>query len=115
MANSVPEKPDKRALEYLNIVEGHRTRRLRIVVVGIVICVVALTFCLFKALDRPWWQSLLIGLGAAIIPNIFPTWVSIKVFRSYVRRKNARIKVLESTLDKKRTTSGLEEDGTPKQ
>ena len=113
MKDSVPEKPDKWTIEYIKIVEKNRTQRLQWVVGGIVVCVICLSFVLFKIVDRPWWQTLIVTLVAAMIPNTIPCWLSIRVFRTYVRRRNERIKSLESQLDKKRTSSGLEPDGTP--
>jgi len=114
MAKTDQEKVSRQAIEYVRIVEGHRTKRLQWVVGGVVVCVLAMTFLLFKVLDRPWWQSLIVTLVAAAIPNTIPCYVTIKVFRNYVRRKNVRIKELEGKLDGNRTSSGLNADGTPK-
>lgn len=113
MPDSPPDKISKRTLEYVSLVEGHRTKRLQTIVGGVTVCVIAAAVCLFKALDRPWWQTLIIGLAAAAFPNVFPVAIIVKTFRRYVRRKNVRIKTLEGKFDSKRTSSGLKEDGTP--
>ena len=114
MADSAPEKLNKRTIEYVNLVEGHRTKRLQWVVGGVVICILAIVFCIYKVLDHPWWYSLIIVIVAAATPNVIPCFASLKVFRMYVRRKNVRIKKLEAKLDTGRTSSGLRKDGTPK-
>lgn len=90
--------------------EVQKTVRTIAICLTIAVCVACISWAAIRLLDRPPWLVLLLALAAP--SGVFVA--AISVFRGYVRKTSRRVTELEQQLDRGRTTSGLNSDGTSK-
>lgn len=94
----------------VEIRETNRTRRVKWIVLGAVACVLAIVYAVIRLAEQPPWLTLSLAI-VVIVPQVLVVKVVIGVHRSYVRRRNERVRELEKMVDPERTTSGLKPDG----
>ena len=102
------EDDDRRATEFVRIVEIHRTIRTIAICVVVAIGIVAVCWAAVRITEKPPWLVLLLAILApgGVVYSI------IRTFRWYIKRTNQRVVDLEKRLDSDRTSSGLDKNGT---
>ena len=108
--SSVVASTEDIARDIVRIREANKTSRVRWIVGGIVVCVGMIVYAAVTITDNPPWLVVTLAV-VAVLPQVFVVKVTIGIFRSYVKRKNERVRDLERISDPSRTTSGLEPDG----
>jgi TRAP-type C4-dicarboxylate transport system permease small subunit len=111
--NTKQSEPSSAAYGYFRVHEQHKTLRTVVICTTIIICLglaAWATIRIVEIVQWPWWLTL-----AWIIVAGAPSggyYVLFRVYRRYIRHRNRRVVELEKVVDKKRESSGLEDDGS---
>lgn len=112
---SSEKSPTKNQLKRLSIEEWHRTGRTIVISGAVVGCVYIGAGAVVKLMDKPPWLAALSAVLAVIGAGGVQTPIIIR-YRKYIQdwtRKNLTlIAQMQSRQDPRRTSSGLQEDGT---